>query len=151
MYHKKYVCFDVGMLLKSNGFDRETEQFYSKRRNGKPYVTDSPGYDSECNVITNWNNGMGSYPTKPDEVECSAPEIWIVVDWFLTTRNIFIEVIYDNKESKFYSNIKFISSEKIISLRYNKDYISKNMYEVYNNTFKYILKDRFQIDHNNVN
>ena len=78
---QKYAKFKQSQILKSLGFNIPCEKFYGKLGKKGIYLLDAPEYDSDRYVVTNWNDGLGSYPTKPEDVECSAPEHWKVLKW----------------------------------------------------------------------
>lgn len=86
----KHVSFEIAKLLKEKGFDIPTTQFYTSGK--KAYLTEAEDYMTERYAISNWNDGMGSYPTKAEEVACSAPTIAEVVMWLYEKHCIWIEV-----------------------------------------------------------
>jgi hypothetical protein len=92
------VNFELAKLLKEKGFDKPTVQFYTRGK--KPYLTEAQDYMSDRYTISNWNNGMGSYPTKDEDVCCSAPTIAEVVMWLYKKYGIWIEV-YMNDDTTF--------------------------------------------------
>ena len=56
---------------------------------------------TERYAVSNWNNGMGSYPTKAEEVACSAPTIAEVVMWVYEKHGIWINVERHEPKSLF--------------------------------------------------
>jgi hypothetical protein len=84
------VSFELAKLLKEKGFDRPTVQFYERGK--KPYLTEAQDYMSDRYAVSNWNDGMGSYPTKAEDVYCSAPTIAEVVMWLYEKHGIWIWV-----------------------------------------------------------
>lgn len=100
------VGFNLAKLLKENGFDIPTTQFYTSGK--KSYLTEAEDYMTEKYAICNWNNGFGSYPTKAEDVACSAPTITEVVMWLHNKHNIWISVYkYKDHAADVNDNIVF--------------------------------------------
>ena len=106
-----YTSLETAKLAKDKGFDWETTCFYTK--NKTPYLTRGVEYVSDRDVVTNWNDGMGCYPTKAEEVLCSAPEQVLLLKWLREVHNIHVSAfpVYSNK---WYHTISHISIEEPI-------------------------------------
>ena len=85
------VTFETAKLAKEKGFDIPTIQYYTI----KGYCTESEGYMTERYAESNWNNGMGSYPTRTEEVSCSAPTQSLLAKWLREKHNIHL-IAYKN-------------------------------------------------------
>lgn len=73
----KIVDLKTAKLAKNRGFNWQVINFY----NSRGYCTYANGYQTERLEASDWNNGMGSYPTLPEEVVCSAPSQSILQKW----------------------------------------------------------------------
>jgi hypothetical protein len=73
------VSFNTGMLAKEKGFNIAISNFFTNKK--KPRVTTTLAYWGDRDDISNWNNGKGSYPTKAEEVLCSAPTLSLLQKW----------------------------------------------------------------------
>lgn len=87
------ISLEAGKLAKEKGFDWKVESYYHKS-NGKetPYTRKSIGYRTDEIVCTNWNDGQGSYPTSPNEVNCSAPTQSLLQKWLRDVHNLHIRI-----------------------------------------------------------
>lgn len=87
------ISLEAGKLAKEKGFDWKVESYYHKS-NGKetPYTRKSTGYRTDEIVCTNWNDGQGSYPTLPNEVNCSAPTQSLLQKWLRDVHNLHIRI-----------------------------------------------------------
>lgn len=88
------VKFETAKLAKERGFIIPTIPYYTP--NGR--VTESEGYRTERLECSNWNNGIGSYPTSSDEVECSAPTQPLLQKWLRDVHNIRVFVVQSGVE-----------------------------------------------------
>ena len=82
------ITFETAKLAKEKGFDIPTIQYYTI----KGYCTESEGYMTERYAESNWNNGMGSYPTRTEEVSCSAPTQSLLSKWLREKYDIEINI-----------------------------------------------------------
>jgi hypothetical protein len=80
------ISYKTGMLIKEKGFNWDTDEFFTSCK--KHYRTSAPDYMSERNAWSNWNNGYGSYPTRAEEVDCSAPTQTMLSRWYREKHNI---------------------------------------------------------------
>lgn len=83
------VSFEIAKVLKEKGFDIPTIQFYTSGK--KPYLTEAEDYMTERYAVSNWNDGIGSYPTKAEKVACSAPTIAEVMMWLYEKHGIWVQ------------------------------------------------------------
>ena len=67
-------------------------RFYKSGK--KPYLTEVEGYMTDQFVVSNWNNGNGSYPTRPEDVSCSAPTQSLLQKWLREKYTIMIAVTH---------------------------------------------------------
>lgn len=91
----KLVELKTAQLAKSIGFDWPVADYYTpwKGRGGhEPYTTTSCGYQTDMIEVTNWNTGQGSYPTKPEDVLCSAPTQSLLQKWLRDVKFIHISI-----------------------------------------------------------
>lgn len=88
------VSFETAKLAKEKGFNIPVVNYYTSinKYNRKNYLSHSEGYQTERLEESNWNDGKGSYPTKPEDVECSAPTQSLLQKWLREKHNIHIEV-----------------------------------------------------------
>lgn len=96
---EQLVSFETAKLAKEKGFNIPTTQFYKSGK--KPYLTEVEGYMTDQFVVSNWNNGNGSYPTRPEDVSCSAPTQSLLQKWLREVHNIHIIVISNSKNQYF--------------------------------------------------
>lgn len=107
------ITFETAKLAKDKGFNIPVVNFYKKSK--KPYTTTGSEYQSERDAISDWNNGQGSYPTSPEDVECSAPTQSLLQKWLRELHNIDVFVGRDGIFKKdnycivIYNDIKYIS------------------------------------------
>lgn len=93
---EKLVELETGKLAKEKGFDWCVEDYYPIYRKKEINIpTQAEDYDSDMIVSRNWNNGVGSYPTKAEDVNCSAPTQSLLQKWIREVHNIHIEVQLD--------------------------------------------------------
>lgn len=76
---EQLVNQNTAELAKKCGFDWKVLNFYHSGK--KPYISTGLLYQSDRDVFSNWNNGQGSYPTKPEDVLCSAPSQSLLQKW----------------------------------------------------------------------
>ena len=126
----KNVSYSVAMLAKEKGFDVPLSEYYDTRTRS---VMSGPEYGSERDVITNWNDGMGAYPTMPGEVSCSAPTPSELQRWLRKEKGLDVNCLSyfgdDRKRMYFFSveksvNNKFVEEvfnciSKVQKLLYN--------------------------------
>ena len=120
------ITFETAKLAKEKGFDIPTIQYYTI----KGYCTESEGYMTERYAESNWNNGMGSYPTRTEEVSCSAPTQSLLSKWLREKHNIIVLVDYEGIDGYYYKYYYYINEVK----KYNasdKNYITfEEAYEI---------------------
>lgn len=94
---EELIQFETAKLAKEKGFDISVVNFYTTGK--KNYLTNTRNYDDDGYAESNWNNGLGSYPTSPDYVECSAPTQALLQKWLREKCNIevFVKSEYKNK------------------------------------------------------
>ena len=138
--------FETANLLKEMGYDLPTLNFYTTGK--KPYLTEAEDYMSERLVITNWNNGMGSFPTRASDVSCSAPKIYEVIMWLYNNHKIWITVDMTGSE-KFCARGRMINDKgelvgdfKIEGRRLIKKTPSKAYEAAINHVLNNIIKER---------
>ena len=95
------VSFQVAKLAKEKGFNIPTIQYYTP----KGYCTESADYMTERYAESNWNNGQGSYPTKAEDVSCSAPTQSLLQKFIRENRGVHIE-IHRNASGYYWSMCK---------------------------------------------
>jgi hypothetical protein len=81
------ISFETAKLAKEKGFNIPTISYYTP----EGYCTESEGYQTERLEESNWNDGQGSYPTSPEEVDCSAPTQSLLQKWLREKHKIHIE------------------------------------------------------------
>lgn len=86
------ISFETAKLAKEKGFDISTVMFYTACN--KHYLTEAEDYQTERYAKSNWNNGQGSYPTKAEDVACSAPTQSLLQKWLREVRQINVESNY---------------------------------------------------------
>ena len=89
------VGFKVAKLAKEKGFNIPTIQFYTSGK--KPYLTEAEDYMTERYAESNWNNEQGSYPTKAEDVSCSAPTQSLLQKWLDIIHNKYVHVEKHNR------------------------------------------------------
>jgi len=108
---EELITFETAKLAKEKGFNILTISYYTP----EGYCTESAGYQTERLEESNWNDGQGSYPTSPEEVDCSAPTQALLQKWLREVHNIDVFINRDGmfrKESYcifIHDNIKNIS------------------------------------------
>lgn len=75
-------------LAKQKGFDVPVVNFFANKKT--PYVTTGVAYQSDRDDISNWNDGRGSYPTKAEDVLCSAPTLSLLQKWLREAKDVNI-------------------------------------------------------------
>lgn len=120
------VEYATAMLSKEKGFDIPPESYCSTRKNssGKNILTESEGYQTDRIEISNWNNGLGSYPTEPSEVKCSAPTQDLLQKFLREKHLVDITVITNwiNGKRVYYCGISYVNKEKNqIDIWFSKD------------------------------
>ena len=111
------ITFETAKLAKEKGFDIQVLDFWAKGK--KPYISQGLEYMSECYTKSNWNNGQGSYPTKAEEVCCSAPTQSLLQKWLREVHNINVYCVpTEIDETKWYNNIA--SSYKVYTGTYEE-------------------------------
>jgi hypothetical protein len=89
------VNIEVAKLAKEKGFNIPTISYYTP----EGYCTESEGYQTERLEESNWNDGQGSYPTSPEEVDCSAPTQSLLQKWLREVHKSVITIrVYNNGE-----------------------------------------------------
>lgn len=83
---EKLIEFNTAKLAKEKGFNIPTIQYYTP----KGYSTESEDYMTERYAKSNWNDGVGSYPTSPEKVECSAPTQSLLQKWLREVHKISV-------------------------------------------------------------
>ena len=104
------VSFQVAKLAKEKGFNIPTIQYYTP----KGYCTESADYMTERYAESNWNNGQGSYPTKAEDVSCSAPTQSLLQKWLREVHEISIKIddYYTNSRVRFDYNVCELGSQE---------------------------------------
>lgn len=97
------VSFKLAMILKDKGFNERITDFYTS--GSKPKVIRKNAYMSERDAISNWNNGQGCYPTKPEQVSCSAPTLVEVLDWMWKNKGLWISCLKLTGKEIFYCEV----------------------------------------------
>ena len=110
------VSFQVAKLAKEKGFNIPTIQYYTP----KGYCTESADYMTERYAESNWNDGQGSYPTKAEDVSCSAPTQSLLQKWIREVHNIHITIFSQSQESWMYRITK--KSQKLEDGLYGEDF-----------------------------
>ena len=129
---EQLITFETAKLAKEKGFNIPIINFYDP----KGYCTDALGYQTERLEESDWNNGMGSYPTPSEEVSCSAPTQSLLQKWLREIHNIHIIIHYDYSIIGGYIVTNIIKSiEPIIINQVNK----KSKYENYR-TYEDVLE-----------
>ena len=81
MENEDFVSYEIAEMLKTLGFDRETEYFYTNIK--KPRLEKGVEYMSDGYVRWwKWNQMPNNYPTKPESVLCAAPTLYQTQKWF---------------------------------------------------------------------
>lgn len=90
---EKLVSYPVAKLAKECGFDWPTPDYFGIYL-GKlnKYTSQAEEFDSDRTVTTNWNDGRGSYPTLPEDVDCSAPTQSLLQKWLRDVKFIHIPI-----------------------------------------------------------
>jgi hypothetical protein len=83
---EQLITFETAKLAKEKEFNIPVISYYTP----KGYCTESEGYKTERLEESNWNNGMGSYPTLSKDVSCSAPTQSLLQKWLREVHNITI-------------------------------------------------------------
>ena len=91
------IEFETAKLAKEKGFDITVVQYYTSSK--KPWATSSSERDAE----SNWNNGQGSYPTRPEDVACSAPTQTMLRKWLRKVKLKYVEVYFTFDEEAPYT------------------------------------------------
>jgi hypothetical protein len=114
---EQIITFETAKLVKEKGFNIPVIKYYTP----KGYCSESEGYRTERLEESNWNNGMGSYPTLSKDVCCSAPTQSLLQKWLREVHKIdvfcdcigsgkYYSVIYDNSIKE--GNDKVFEQEK---------------------------------------
>lgn len=90
--------YKTAMLAKALGFDEETTSYFTSCKNH--YCTEARNYDNDGYETTNWNNEQGSYPTKAEDVDCSAPTLTALQGWLM--KKFMIRVLPTSKTSGYF-------------------------------------------------
>lgn len=106
------ITLPTAKLAKDKAFDWPVEDFYPTRGN---FPTNSEGYQTERIVSSNWNDGQGNYPTRADEVICSAPSQSLLQKWIREKYNIDIVVIPESNviQEKYYWYMIFMGGKEV--------------------------------------
>ncbi len=107
---RKYVTQKVALLLKGKGFAEDVYKYFTKCGQNKKsafglgYISTGIEYQSERDCKADWNlnreNSMIPYPNNEEDILCSAPEHWLVVEWFRDKLQIHIELRRDENDWK---------------------------------------------------
>lgn len=90
---EQLITLETGKLAREKGFNVPVVNFYNKGK--KPYVITGCEYQSDRDAITNWNDGKGSYPTRAEDVECSAPTQTLLQKWLREVHQIYVDIDID--------------------------------------------------------
>ena len=86
---EQLISKETAVLAKEKGFNIDTINYYTP----KGYCTNSEGYQTERLESSNWNDGLGSYPTEAKNVLCSAPTQGLLQKWLREKHNIDILIL----------------------------------------------------------
>ena len=90
---EKIITLKTAQLAKEKEFNWSTPDYYGKYLGvANDYTSQSGGYDTERIVTNNWNDGWGSYPTRSEDVECSAPTQSLLQKWLREIHHIHITI-----------------------------------------------------------
>lgn len=113
---EQIIGFELAKLAKEKGFNWPVINFYTPN----VYLTNAEGYQTERLKSSNWNNGQGSYPTEPEDVECSAPTQSLLQKWLREKHNIHVEIELTDTTTEFYYQHTIVDSK-------NREYHDKDM------------------------
>jgi hypothetical protein len=93
---EELVSFETAKLAKEKGFNIPVIKHYTP----KGYCNESEGYQTERLEESNWNDGMGSYPTLSKDVCCSAPTQSLLQKWLREVYNthLMVEPFYNEQK-----------------------------------------------------
>lgn len=136
---EQLVSQNTAELAKKCGFDWEVLNFYHSGK--KPYLSTGLEYQSDRDVFSNWNNGQGSYPTKAEDVLCSAPSQSLLQKWLreVKNENIIPPLYFGRKENAYYAC--FIIG--FIDTKYFKTYeeaLENELYKCLQKIHKHVYK-----------
>ncbi len=98
---EQLISFETAKLAKEKGFSVSIVSYYTP----KGYQTESEDYQTERLAESNWNDGQGSYPTKAEEVSCSAPTQSLLQKWLREKYREHIKVTYVAQRGTFNSSL----------------------------------------------
>jgi len=141
-----YATFEQGKKLKEKGFDLECNSFYNFH---KPQINGLRG------LVTPREHNSGIYQdhngeTEDDDLICSAPEQWQIVEWLRVNHGIHIEVSCDVYGELWYANLFVCSKEvwededkchNILTAHHKFNNEHKSKKEAYSAAFDYILNE----------
>lgn len=106
---EELIKFSTAKLAKEKGFNIPTIQYYTP----EGYSTEGVDYMTERYAKSNWNNGFGSYPTRPEEVECSAPTQYLLQKWLREKHQISIKIddFYTDSKLRYDFNVCELGSQ----------------------------------------
>ena len=133
----KRVNFETAKLLKDIGYNLDCLYYYTP----KGQMDWGYEYQSDAKVNTNWNNGLGSYPTESKDVSCSAPYQEEVKTWFRDKHNVIIEVNHSSlSRGKFNNVIAYFGSVYIINDQYQYKLFNNKTEPKYMETYEECLE-----------
>ena len=129
---EQIITFETAKLVKEKGFNIPVIKYYTP----KGYCSESEGYQTERLEESNWNNGMGSYPTLSKDVCCSAPTQSLLQKWLREVHQLYVEVQVDQTTyPKFHFEVtRFIGNPKDLSERewgWESKYHAEYLYRTY--------------------
>ena len=121
---EQLITFEIAKLAKEKGFNIPVANFYNTGK--KHYVSTGYEYQSDRDAISDWNDGKGSYPTRAEEVECSAPTQALLQKWLREVHgiNIFMTFKPNIKKWDFIPYSMDMNAKEYI--KYNYEYTTQN-------------------------
>lgn len=126
---EELISLETAKLAKEKGFDWGCDYFYHKHKT--PYITRALEYDSDDGYVEdyNWNNGYGSYPTKAEDVLCSAPTQSILQKWLREKHNIVVYILPHAPNKKLDDGVRLYSACLWYKNEYQSEIKSDKTYE----------------------
>jgi len=134
---EQIVSLKVAELAKEKGFNIDVINYYNKK--GQLDCTEE--YDTDRLVKTNWNDGLGSYPTLAEDVKYSAPSQSLLQKWIRETRGVHIQ-IYRNASGYYWGMCKADSGT---DLGWSGDVGVKVRYQLERDTYEEALEIALQV------
>ena len=146
-FKRKLVSFELSKLLKEKGFDIPVSYSYSYSLTKRKDVQD--GYSGpfgwkkgELDITERFfiNNNKDIDYTNKNWYCCAAPEIWLLIEYFIEKYKYFV-LVSISIESKWYFEIYNLSDKRNAELPVlNKKYYDTRE-EAYESAFKYLLTE----------